>query len=324
LNGPTKISRARAWLLKAIISIVLLAWVFTRIDLTMVWITVNRLDLQLYLLLLFIYGLAVLVSALKWRLLLPQRDLTSLLQASFIGQFYTLVLPGQLAGEVMKAYRLGQGRRDAEQVAASVVVDKATGLLALILVGFVGLYVARPNIPPLLVHSLLVVFVCGFALLFSMKWLFLYESLQRLAERLHTQIRILRPVLFRVQFILLEWRKYLAMPTSLTASVLMGLLFQVVNLIIILLLSLRFEIILPPFTWFWIFAFVSLAVLLPLSVGGIGVREGAYVGLLGYLGVAAPLALALSLTIFSLQLVAALVGAVVELIGVREDLPARR
>ena len=310
--------------MKAIISIVLLAWLFTRIDLATVWVTVKRLDLLMYLLLFFIHVLAIFVSALKWRLLLPQRPLMSLLQGCFIGQFYALLLPGQVAGEVMKAYRLGQGRRDAEQVAASVVVDKATGLLALMLLGFLGLYVARPGIPSLLINSLLAVFVCGLALLLSMKWQFLYELLQRLAEGLHSQVAILRPVLVRAQFILLEWRKYLTMPGSLVASVLMGILLQVLHLIVILMLAVRFEIILPPFAWLWIFALVSLAVVLPLSVGGIGVREGAFVGLLGYLGVAAPLALALSLTIFSLQLVAALLGAVVELIGVREDLPARR
>jgi uncharacterized protein (TIRG00374 family) len=310
--------------LKAIISIVLLAWLFTRIDLAMVWVTVKRLDLLMYVLLLFTHVLGIFVSALKWRLLLPQRSLTSLLQGCFIGQFYALLLPGQVAGEVMKAYRLGQGRCDAEQVAASVVVDKATGLLALMLLGFLGLYVARPDIPSLLINSLLAVFVCGLALLLSMKWRFLYELLQRLAEGLHSRVAILRPVLVRAQFILLEWRKYLTMPGSLFASVLMGILLQVLHVIIILMLALRFEIILPPFTWLWVFALVSLAVVLPLSIGGIGVREGAFVGLLGYLGVAAPLALALSLTIFSLQLVAALVGAIVELIGVREELPARR
>lgn len=53
--------------------------------------------------------------------------------------------------------------------------------------------------------------------------------------------------------------------------------------------------------WLWIFAVVSLAVLLPLSIGGIGIREGAFVGGLGYLNFSGKLALALSLAIFTLR-----------------------
>src|SRR5687768_5523052 len=68
LNTSTRISRARGWLLKAMVSIVLLAWLFTRIDLAMVWITVKRLDLLMYVLLFFIHVLGIFVSALKWRL----------------------------------------------------------------------------------------------------------------------------------------------------------------------------------------------------------------------------------------------------------------
>jgi uncharacterized membrane protein YbhN (UPF0104 family) len=64
--------------------------------------------------------------------------------------------------------------------------------------------------------------------------------------------------------------------------------------------------------WLWIFAVVSLAVLLPLSIGGIGIREGAFVGVLGYLQVPGELALALSLTIFALQLLVASSGAILD------------
>jgi hypothetical protein len=318
-DSKVRASRIKGWAVRSAISVLLLTWLLTRIDLSAVSQTVGKLDLALYVLLAAVYALGILVSALKWHLLLPDRPLTALIQGSLIGQFYALLLPGQVAGEVMKAYRLGQGRRDAEKVAASVVVDKATGLLSLMLVGFLGLYVAQPGIPRLLVDALLAVFACGLGLLFSVRWARLYDFVQRALVRIQQSVSFLRPVLFRVQFIMLEWRDYLRRPAPLLASVLMGLLLQSVHLVIILLLSLRFEIILPPFSWLWIFAVVSLAVVLPLSVGGIGVREGAFVGLLGFLGVVAPLALALSLTIFSLQLLAAGFGAVVETIGVHSE-----
>jgi glycosyltransferase 2 family protein len=75
--------------------------------------------------------------------------------------------------------------------------------------------------------------------------------------------------------------------------------------------------------WLWVFAVVSLAVLLPLSLGGIGIREGAFVGVLGFLGVAAELALALSLTIFAFQILVASAGAILDFSRVGKALSDR-
>jgi hypothetical protein len=62
---------------------------------------------------------------------------------------------------------------------------------------------------------------------------------------------------------------------------------------------------------------VSVATILPLSLGGIGIREGAFVGVLGFLGIGSELALALSFTILGLQLFGALIGAAIDLFGWR-------
>ena len=60
--------------------------------------------------------------------------------------------------------------------------------------------------------------------------------------------------------------------------------------------------------WLWDFAGILLAVLLPLSLGGIGIRKGAFVGVLGYLQVPGKLWLARSLTIIALQVFIASAG----------------
>lgn len=307
------LSHIRNWLIRALVSLFLITWLLHWVDISSVWSTVSRLDVLFYFLMLTLYGLGVVAGASKWRLLLPKHPLRILVRVSLVGQFYSVLLPGQVAGEVMKAYRLGQGRRDAEQIAASVVVDKITGLLALMLLGFLGLYLGELRISRLIVDSLLVIFLGGIAMLFALRCVAFFELLQRLTSSLEKIIPILHFILFRIRFILLEWRSYAGKPVILLASLLMGLLVQSVYLAIILSVSTRYDIFLSPFSWLWVFTLVSLAVILPLSLGGIGVREGAFVGLLGLFDIGAPAALALSLTIFSFQLVAAGIGAIFEI-----------
>ena len=53
---------------------------------------------------------------------------------------------------------------------------------------------------------------------------------------------------------------------------------------------------------------VSVAMLFPVSVGGLGIREGGYVVLLAILSVSVENAVALSLTMYSIQLIGALSG----------------
>ena len=62
----------------------------------------------------------------------------------------------------------------------------------------------------------------------------------------------------------------------------------------------------------WVRSLVFLLTLMPISVAGVGLRELGFVGLLGLIGVPAPAALAFSLANFSLQLVQAAVGGIIE------------
>jgi uncharacterized membrane protein YbhN (UPF0104 family) len=63
----------------------------------------------------------------------------------------------------------------------------------------------------------------------------------------------------------------------------------------------------------WIVAAVSVLQSLPISVAGLGVREGAFVYLLRQQGADPASALALSLTVFAIQVLLAAVGGAIEL-----------
>ena len=85
------------------------------------------------------------------------------------------------------------------------------------------------------------------------------------------------------------------------------------------ILGTNLGIALPLVDWAWIVGVMSLAVLLPLTIGGIGLREGALIGCLGFAGVPSESAIALSFGIFAVTLSGALAGGAVEFAELRKQ-----
>lgn len=66
--------------------------------------------------------------------------------------------------------------------------------------------------------------------------------------------------------------------------------------------------------WLWIDAYSTLALLLPITIGGIGVRDGSSVGAMSLLNIESYKALSVSMILFIVQVIRALVGLVVYLV----------
>jgi hypothetical protein len=64
---------------------------------------------------------------------------------------------------------------------------------------------------------------------------------------------------------------------------------------------------------------MSLVLLLPISIGGIGLRDVTLVGMLGGFGIATDQALALSLALLGLQLAMVVVGAILMLLPTSKE-----
>jgi glycosyltransferase 2 family protein len=258
-------------------------------------------------------AIAMGVSAFKWWLLLPRESLRRMFELTWVGVFYSMVLPGQIAGEAVKAYRLAASHADKGRVAASVAVDKVNGVLGLLPLALVGGLLSARALPAA-VWVLLLVAPCGaLGALLALRSGVLSRALARAREHVLTRRARWAAISQEVERFADAWREYSGRPWLMLASVACGSLFHVLAIAIIMFLAPAFGISVPLAEWLWIFAVVSLAMLLPISIGGIGVREGAFVGTLGILGVAPTPALALSLAIFGSQLVPAVVGGILEL-----------
>jgi len=97
-------------------------------------------------------------------------------------------------------------------------------------------------------------------------------------------------------------------PRSLFAAIVFGILFQGTVVVSGWIAALALGISVSPFVLGWIHLAVTLAAVLPLTIAGVGLREGTAVALLSINGVPVSEAVALSVVLIALELVLASTG----------------
>ncbi len=260
-----------------------------------------------------IYFIALFINAFKWRQLMPDYKIKQLFLLTLISQYYSLILPGQMAGEAVKAYKLGKGKQDAERIVASVIIDRITGLIGLMLVAIIGLMCGSNTNPATELMPWLGLILITFSLGL---YLFYFNRIEKAVKKILSLItkffRSAAGIIDRCFDLIDIWKAYLKKPFLLLRSVLLGIIFQVVATIILLIFGKAVGINIAFSDWCWIFGVVSVIVCLPITIGGMGLREGGFVLLLGNLGIPDEKALALSLSIFGLRIFGAAVGGIID------------
>ena len=280
------------------ISAVLIAWILGRAPLAEIFAAFRSADLRFVLLAMALNPLAYLASVRRWRLLIRAQggdaELSYLLRSFLTGVFFNNLLPSTVGGDAVRALdtaRLGVGK---VKGAAIVFVDRFVGLLALMLFATAGLLASgrlATRVPALSA------WVLGGAAALGVlaALLFLPFARSRLGDLVSFQGK--GGVLGRA----FAWSLLLQ-----TQVVLNGYL---------LARALRVSVPLPYF--FLIVPLALFAMMLPVSINGIGVRESAWAFFLAPFGVPAATAVAVAWLDYGLLLGQAAVGGVVYLRGRR-------
>lgn len=248
------------------------------------------------------------LRVLRWRTLLRAQGLEQpfphLVALDLIGAFFNLLLPGSVGGDVAKFVALA---RDAEgnpnphyqaRVASSLVADRVAGIAVLLLMGLATLPLAGASLRALV--ALPLVLAAGAALL-ALAALSSPRLRRWLARWLH---RWPRPAHFVASLDAYD------VPT-LRRTALFALLFNLLIVSVNLFLGRAFGVALPAPTYLVVAPLLSLAMALPLSINGMGVREGGYLLLLTPLGVTPPTALAMALGYYGCTVATGIVGGLI-------------
>lgn len=311
-------ARAWKWAARAAVSSILLGWIATRVD----WRQIGKLATSgrpfwLGMAILFA-GLSTPITSVRWRILLEVLDLPlSFRQAfalGFIGKFFNAILPGSTSGDFVRIYYATRAFPGKGAMAGfSVIYDRFLEGVVLLVMGSLLATAFYPQLAAraVLRNAALALFLLTLATLVAIPVLLHFFSAGKLRLPGHWRMaprfeKALQEILTAVQL----YQK--ALRPNLIAIGLSALAHGTsAALLWALMQALRME--LP----FWLLVttmvVVNVAVALPVSISGLGIREGALLYLLGSFGVSREEAVAFSLLLFAVGLVWSLVGGVVYL-----------
>lgn len=267
-----------------------------------------------------IFGVSFAVGALRFQTLLRGARLDPgfgpLLRAYVVAGFFNLVLPGAMLGDVYRFFDLRREMGKGSEVLGMVVLERLLSLAAL---GSIGLVVA-PFMPLAAEDSYLAPMLLGLCALFiAASGVVLLPATNALLLRSLSLVgRLNETLATRLGRSLRAVGELSKRPALLGRAFALSVLTQWLPVAAVYVLSLPLDSQVP---WYWIaiiVPFVTFASLLPISIGGTGVREYLFVTLFGAVGMRAEVALSLSLSVLAVAIVWALIGFAVFAIGRRE------
>ncbi len=301
--------------LKIAVSLVLITYLLSRVGLHNVAEVIRSASANyLYLLVaLAMYFGAIALGSVKWQILLKAQGISvplgNLLSFTFAGLFFGNFLPTNVGGDFVRGYDLARHTLLPAETAISVVVDRMLGLIAFVFVA--------------VVMALLVVYSAGQAALWQVAVVAAVVLLGlcavfalMLSDRLRRQIRRLfglallsplAPLYDRLSGALSAYRRsYGALALSFCISILVLTIGSLVNYLIALALGGGISLL-------HIFLFtplITFVLLIPISLGGIGLNQSAYVFFFNLVGVPEEKSFAISLIMQAIIIVASLPGGI--------------
>jgi len=235
-----------------------------------------------------------------------------------VGLFFNNFLPANVGGDfarILDASRGGSGSR--ASAFATVLMDRMIGTVAL---GGLAVLTVLPALGELKLSPAFVVALYGgafafFALSVAMLWAIFHPRLLALVERALAAIRLgrLKPALDELSERLAGFRGQRRMFMELFA-VATGVQLMRVGVHVLVARALGLHV---PIAYFFLFVpLLAVIVSLPISLNGIGVREGAGVVLFGLVGVRQDLAFTLQFTTYLVAVAVSMIGGIVFLVRI--------
>jgi uncharacterized protein (TIRG00374 family) len=310
MNDATLTAPARnryLWAAKLCVTVGLGWLLFSRADWSEVYATLARIPSGVIAGAFIIMLLSVTISAYKWQIMLRIHgvnfEFSRLHRYYFIAVFFNNFLPSSIGGDGYRIYKTYTNSRSSSSSVIAVVMERLTGIIALLAIGYFCAFAVYRTRGDEVSWTLMVFGTAGIAVALAIALLFvLFGGYQRL-KRWQDKPRLLR-ILFE------HGNDYLRQPRDSAYAMLISFYFHVHNsLTFYLLLRYGAGVDISFTELLVVLTLVTLIGVLPISINGLGVVDGAFVFLLGAYGVNGDLALSVMLISRILLVLLSVIGA---------------
>lgn len=298
-------------LARFIISASLIIFLLSRANLPQLYAELKSASMWLFLVALLLGFCVLLVSAIRWYVMLRTKgiriSLSALTYFYLVGSFFNSILPTVLGGDVMRGYELARATGRSLDSASTVLMERIVAFFALFVICWVALPFGYQRLQGTNVLSVVVAMSIGFILfallILNRRIMGRLISLTSFIKRWNVQVRL--QAAFESLHSLAESRLLLF------NAFVISLIAQFIAIFSTYCISRALDVDVP-FTYFLIIMpLIWVITMIPVSISGIGVREGAFVLFFTQQGVARERALALSLLVFAVTVATGIVGGVI-------------
>ena len=245
---------------------------------------------------------SLVVSALRWEVFLRSLDVElapgPTMRLTFVGAFFNAFLPTGVGGDAYKAVRVRGPGVPLSRTLASVLLDRIAGIVCLAAMGLVAVIVRLAAGDPGPVVPIAALISVGVLVAFG----------ERFVRTGRSTWFGLRPRLQRTARALTEAGTH---PRSVRRGILWGVATQVLAVAAHLALARALSLGVPLAALTLGLVIATVAATAPITINGLGFREGAWVWVLGQYGVGGGRALAYALLILAIFLATSAIGGLV-------------
>ena len=220
----------------------------------------------------------------------------------FEGVFFNLCLPSSIGGDVVKAYRLSSTNRGRLLAGCTILADRLAGVSALGVLAGSAILSIKLNLSPASTIAVGTVLFASVLLGFRLT----IGNLDRFLDLL--------PATHKIRQFLSQLLPYQIRPSLMGKAVAWSLIVQVGASVSVALMARGIGVNLGLGIWFSVVPLIALAIVLPISINGVGIREGGMALLLSRWGVAGEQAVAIGLLWFLTTIGTGLIGGVLFLL----------
>jgi glycosyltransferase 2 family protein len=296
---------------RIVVGVGVFGFLIWRSDVGELWDTLRKANLGYLLGALGAIFTGLFVSALRWKAYLDALELElsypTLFRLYFVGTFFNAFLPTGIGGDAYKAVRLGRGKESLAPAFASVFLDRFAGVVGMAAIGLVSsTYLLasgdnRQRVPLIALGASIAIMGAATVLLLG-------------GERLLGGGRLVKHegIGGRIRRAVRQVHEAGRHPEAAARGYVFGVLFQSLVFTYHVMIAKALGIDGVPIAAFAsILVISSLATMIPLSINGLGFREGAYIWALGRYGIPHDTALAFALLVLAALLLSSIVGGII-------------
>lgn len=297
--------------LRISISIILLIFLFRQVDKKSLFNIIRGANPWLLLSSFLVFCLTYIISLYRWEMLLKAVHVHLSIKRIIIsfsgGLFFNLFLPSTIGGDLVRSFDLARHTNKPKEVVATVLLDRISGYAGLVCVAvsalILGYRLIQDKTVIMIIGLITAVLILILLVIFNN---FLFAKVNKFlhspaGNKLRIAIRDTHQEMYYFR------HHKLILLLNLIYSILIQLSAPLSFYLAALALGIRTEAI----YFFVFFPLVGAITLLPISIGGLGLRDATTIYFFSKVGMAKNLAFAISITVFFFTLIIGAIGGII-------------